>query len=253
MVKVFNKSLPLIEKFFFKINMIMAICQDKNKLQDFDAFIFALKTSKSKAKAQANKRINLIFKKELFLIRKYKFRLNLNKYKFEEKFLAKLKSLISKFYNKEIEFNIINLKSIVFNSDLFTQISTLKLKKKKSHVQNVMQFILNKAVLPTVNRVQEKARMVKNVDGKFLENKYKNIHLNFIMNQKNNYNIDDILNDLFINIKDKFSLSYPRGVKALYDIIFNSIKYKNMGGIRLEVRGRLTKRYRADRAVYKVR
>ena len=28
------------------------------------------------------------------------------------------------------------------------------------------------------------------------------------------------------------------------------IKYKNLGGIRLEVKGRLTKRYRADRSVY---
>jgi hypothetical protein len=31
--------------------------------------------------------------------------------------------------------------------------------------------------------------------------------------------------------------------------IFNSIHYKNIAGIRLEVKGRLTKRYRADRAI----
>ena len=35
------------------------------------------------------------------------------------------------------------------------------------------------------------------------------------------------------------------------NIIFNCIKYKNLGGIKLEVKGRLTKRYRADRSVYK--
>ena len=35
--------------------------------------------------------------------------------------------------------------------------------------------------------------------------------------------------------------------------IFNSIKYKNMGGIRLEVSGRLTRRYRADRSVHSLR
>lgn len=39
----------------------------------------------------------------------------------------------------------------------------------------------------------------------------------------------------------------------LYNIVFNSIKYKNMGGIRMEVKGRLTPRYRADRSVYKLR
>ena len=33
--------------------------------------------------------------------------------------------------------------------------------------------------------------------------------------------------------------------------IFNSIKYKNLGGIRLELKGRLTKRNRADRSQFK--
>jgi inosine/xanthosine triphosphate pyrophosphatase family protein len=39
----------------------------------------------------------------------------------------------------------------------------------------------------------------------------------------------------------------------MYDILFNSIKYKNMAGVRLEVKGRLSKRYRADRALFKVK
>src|SRR5690606_33585718 len=41
--------------------------------------------------------------------------------------------------------------------------------------------------------------------------------------------------------------------KRIKRSIFNSIKYKNMGGIRLEIKGRLTRRYRADRAVYKLK
>ena len=36
-------------------------------------------------------------------------------------------------------------------------------------------------------------------------------------------------------------------------LIFNSIKHKNMGGIRLEIKGRLTRRYTADRSVYKLK
>jgi hypothetical protein len=44
-----------IEKIFFKINMIFAILKDRNLLQDFYAYFSALKTSKSKAKEQANK------------------------------------------------------------------------------------------------------------------------------------------------------------------------------------------------------
>jgi hypothetical protein len=36
------------------------------------------------------------------------------------------------------------------------------------------------------------------------------------------------------------------------NIIFNTIKYKNLGGMKLEVKGRLTKRYRADRSIHKI-
>lgn len=145
-----------IEKIFFKINMIFAILKDRNLLQDFYAYFSALKTSKSKAKEQANKWIKLIFNKEFTLIRKYKFRLNLNKYKFEDKLLYGLNNIIRKLYNKQIEFNIVNLKNIVFNTDLFTEISTLKIKKRNARVVRIMNIMLNKANLPKVNRIQEK-------------------------------------------------------------------------------------------------
>jgi hypothetical protein len=76
-----------------------------------------------------------------------------------------------------------------------------------------------------------------------LENKYKNLNLNSI---KNN-NFDEWLN----NIYPFHNTNKSNG--ELYKIIFNSIHYKNMGGIRLEIKGRLTRRYRADRAKLKVR
>lgn len=238
--------------------------QSQNIREYFDEYYSAFKTNQSKAKAQANEIVKRIFKKELFWIRRYKLRLNLNKYKFEDKYLGRFSKFIGKLCNKEIEFNIINLKSIIFNTDLFTEVSTLKIKKKKSQVLRVMNIILNKAVLPRVNRIQEKGRIVKSVDPTLLQNTYKNIHLNSIMSD--NFNLDKLFNKIFTNIKDKLSstrarvaagccavLRQPAPKKILYDLIFNSIKYKNMGGIRMEVRGRLTKRYRADRAVYKLK
>ena len=36
------------------------------------------------------------------------------------------------------------------------------------------------------------------------------------------------------------------------DSILENVKYKNMAGARLRVKGRLTKRYRADRSVFKL-
>jgi len=52
--------------------------------------------------------------------------------------------------------------------------------------------------------------------------------------------------------KDKKKI-YSLRLNQLYYLVFNSIKYKNLGGIRMEVKGRLTPRYRADRSVYKLR
>lgn len=235
-----------IENIFFKFNMIFAILKNRNLLQDFYAYYSTLKISKIKAKEQANKWIKLIFKKELTLIRKYKFRLNLNKYKFEDKLLYGLSNIIRKLYNKEIEFNIVNLKNIVFNTDLFTEISTLKIKKRNAKVVRIMNIMLNKANLPYLNRIQETGRLDNNVSLKLVENKYKTLNIRNILGTK--FNLDKLLNKIFISINDKL---LPQ--RGLYDMVFNSIKYKNMAGIRMEVKGRLTKRYRADRSVYKLR
>jgi len=211
--------------------------------------------------------------KQLMFIRKYKLKLNLNKYKFEEIFLFKLSRLISKFYEdkdkfrstnlcRKIEFNIINLKSIVFNSDIFTQMLAIKLRNRKANVRRRMLFVLAKARLPEVNTIKERGRLTKSVDFNLLENKYKNLNISSIIGvNPNNKNLDEILKGLSINAGSNEQVCGGNAADVLningnssdiYDTIFNSIHYKNMGGIRLEVKGRLTKRRRADRAVFKV-
>ena len=186
--------------------------------------------------------IESLFIEELILLRRYKLRLSLNRYKFEEKFLYKLGKLISKLYNKKIEFNIINLKSIILNTDLFTQILATKVKERRGDIIRAMNIILNQAELPTVNRIKEKGVEIKSINSKLVENKYKDLSL------INKDNLDGILNNLYYNIDTDSNEN-----SKLHNLIFNAIKYKNMGGIRLEVKGRLTKRYRADRAIFKVR
>ncbi|MCD9437242.1 hypothetical protein LVA97_32900, partial [Klebsiella pneumoniae] len=61
------------------------------------------------------------------------------------------------------------------------------------------------------------------------KNKFRNLKL--ISNLKKN-NLDKFLN--IISNKNSNNISKD---------IYNSIKYKNLGGIRIEVKGRLTKRY----------
>lgn len=188
----------------------------------------------------------LIYKRSLFklllIFRRYKLKYALNKYKIEQKLLYVLANLIGKIYNKNIDFNIINLKSLVFNSDIFTKLLTLKLRNKKIHVIRNMDFILNKAKLPKINRIKEKSFILKNINWNLLENKYKNLNLSSMITN----NLDKWLNDYYTTYNNN-------NYTDLYNNVFNSIKYKNLNGIRLEVKGRLTKRYRADRAIFKIR
>jgi len=113
-----------------------------------------------------------------------------------------------------------------------------------------MKFILSKAILPKVNRIIEKTPEVKSVNLNLIENQYKNLHLTSVLtNNNNNFNL--LLQELYNNIISNNNLE--KDYNKMYNILFNSIQYKNMGGIRLEVKGRLTPRYRADRAVFKVK
>jgi len=196
-----------------------------------------------------NKSIKVLLYNNIKLLRKYKLRLSLNKYKFEEKLLYKLKNFIIKYYNKKVEFNIVNIKSVVFHSDFFTKIVTSKILSRKAHILSAMDTILNKVVLPKVNRIVEKSLEKKSLN--LLGNKFKYMNLSFILN---NQNLSELLNKLYYNIiSDYYNNNLNKDYIKIYEIIFNSINYKNMGGIRLEAKGRLTKRYRADRAVFKVR
>lgn len=197
---------------------------------------------------------------KLDLLRKYELNYYLNKLKFENIYLHKLSSILSKIFNKNIEFNIINLKSLAFNPEIFTQALTLKLRKPKSQVIRVMDSLLKVAKLPQVNRIQEKAIMVKSKDFSLLQNAYPNLSLVSILKDSKlinsgSYNslleaksYDTIAAQTSLNDSQKQHSKYYSNIS---NIIFNSIKYKNLGGVRLEVKGRLTRRNRADRSVFK--
>lgn len=182
------------------------------------------------------------------LLRKYNLLYSLNQFKFNKLILLpRLSYLLKKIIGKKIDYNIINLKSIAYNTDLFTRILALKVKKVKgSYVKKILS-VLNKAYIPKVNTIKErtKVHLWDNLD--IFLNKYKN--LNIISNIKNNYNITRLLKNNFEQEKDK-SASNDENI---YNIIYNSIKYKNMRGMQIEVKGRLTKRYRADRSIYSLK
>jgi hypothetical protein len=171
----------------------------------------------------------------LNILRKSYLNYSLNQGKFNKLlFLPYLSKILGEILRKKIQYNIINLKSITYNTDIFTDILTLKIMKKKRpiYARNAMK-IINRAPIPIVNTIIERTK-VKLKD--YFLNKYKDekilSHLGLCPNS-----LSGLLNT--IHNKDK----------NIHNTIYNDIKYKNLGGIRIEIRGRLTKRYRADRAV----
>ena len=105
--------------------------------------------------------LSLKIAKILTIIRRFRLKLNLNKYKFEEKFLSRLSQYIGKYYGKKVEFNIVNLKSIAYNGDIFTEILTSKIKKERANPVRTMNTLLSRVKLPKVNRVTERGRIEK--------------------------------------------------------------------------------------------
>lgn len=190
-----------------------------------------------------------------------KLLLNINKSKFEDEFLFKLKRIVGKIYNKEVEFNIVNLKTLYFNSDIFTEVIARKLKNRKNKLLRVLKSSLYLVKLPTVNSIKEKSEIVD----KFCLDHLKNMHVNSVINK---YNKDkDTLDQLLLDIlpsstfisgdKGKTPLiAYNENYINTYnplDIVFNSLKNKDMAGVRLEAKGRLSRRFTASRSLFKVK
>jgi hypothetical protein len=84
----------------------------------------------------------------------YKQLLYINKAKFENSYLQGLKDLITKIFNKNIEFNIINLKYFYYNSDIFSQPLVLKLRKQRKLLKYLKALIseakLNKTIIKKI-------------------------------------------------------------------------------------------------------
>jgi hypothetical protein len=179
---------------------------------------------------------------------------SLNQYKFNKLILLpKLSNVLHKILGKKLEYNIINLKSIAYNTNIFTEVLALKIKKIKAGALGVMLSGLNKVHLPEINSIQERSKIDNHDNLDVFKNKYKDLK---VLSNINKSGTTDLLNKVFIvnNHKNKITSRKVKGTtNNIHNSIYNSIHYKNMAGVRLEVKGRLTKRYRADRSVFSLK
>ena len=179
----------------------------------------------------------------------------MNKYKFENKFLSKLNPLIARFYNKEVEFNIVNLKTLYLNSDIFTEAISLKLKNRNNRLLQVLRSSLSMVKLPKVNRIREQYSKI-NIKELWL-NKVNNLNINLLDSK---HSTKDTLNNLLLDLFNDYSYinkendeNTANKSNLLLNFIINSLKHKNMAGARLEAKGRLTRRFTASRSVFKIK
>lgn len=138
----------------------------------------------------------------------------INESKYTYVFLQYLKEHLYKLYNKQIEFNLINLRRFYLNSDILSESITKKITKNR------------RKTLHYLNKLKNKVKVERNIS--FLHK--------YIINNK---------------LEDKNNLT--KSTNQLIKTVINNLKYKDITGFRLEAKGRLTKRYTASRSLYKIK
>jgi hypothetical protein len=159
----------------------------------------------------------------------YKQLMYINKLKFSNIYLQGITNLIKKIYKKDVEFNLVNLKSFFVNSDILIQPLKYKLRKKRKLMRYLKRLIRKIKVQPVKLTDQPKY---------FFDNK----KLLFV-------NKGDAMSKVF----DGFLLKNKVNSINLKRTIINNIKYKKLTGVRISAAGRLTRRYTASRAQYRIK
>jgi hypothetical protein len=186
---------------------------------------------------------NRKYLKNLYRLR---YLLKFNSVKFEKPFITKLVDIVERIYGKKVEFNIVNLNKVYFNSDIFTQAIITKLRKRKNRINRMLRRSLNKVKVIKINK-----NLRNTIDALYIRN--------YLVNDIRNAYINDMFNNL--NVKkdslNKLLLNYfPSADKlkenSLKYYIFKYLKHSKLAGIRLEAKGRITKRFKASRSLFKL-
>jgi len=173
--------------------------------------------------------------------------------------VSRLKYMVNNLYDKEVEFNIVQLKKMHLSSDIYTQIVAAKLKNRKNKLYRVLKWSLRKINLPNVSRQWEKYSKFNKEE--YLPNKIRNTYINSMFNNKSSKidSLNNLLLDLFPTITNKVREIKDRVLKSKLSpslekyIVNNIIKHKKLAGIRVEAKGRLTRRFTAQRSIFKMR
>jgi hypothetical protein len=180
--------------------------------------------------------------------------LSVNNNKFKNWFINGLKRIISVIYNKKVEFNLVNLKYLHLNSDIFSESIAVKLRNRENRLLRVLKKALKLVKLPSLNKLSFYDKKNHNNSALAL-NKYETLNLNsYISRFKHKDILHVLLYKIFPRYMDKIeSPIYSQRKNTLQENILNSTKHKNIYGVRLEAHGRLSRRLTASRSVFKLK
>lgn len=193
--------------------------------------------------------------------------ISFNESKFEKRYLLPLTSLVERVYKKKVEFNLVNLKYLYLNSYIFSETLVTKLRNRKNRLLRVLKTSLLMFKLPSVDRsalyeeIYNRKRKLQNLK---VDNATDNL-ISLKSNIKSQFS--DLLERSMLNtdpedyipkLKDfklqrSQNLIYCNYPLFILNTILKSIRNKSVSGIRLEVAGRLTRRNKAARSLFKLR
>lgn len=185
-----------------KVAIILRNLSENNKIVKYKAVNeYVNKFYKKLIKKSLRRLIIYIYYRQLIYI---------NKSKFNYTYLQFIKDKLQVLFNKNIEFNFINLKYFYLNSNIMSESILLKIRKNRRKLMRQMIKLKNKIKI-----------------------KRKKIFLGKLIKKEK------------LNSKKYFNKN------LLHKFIINNLKYKDVTGFRLEVKGRLNKRFKASRSMYK--
>ena len=201
------------------------------------------------------RKVKIGYRDAHLLLPLYLFRFNQAKFKMY--LMEKLTNLVKNLYNKEVVFNIVNLKKMHLSSDIYTQAVALKLKNRDNKLYRVLKSSLRKIKIPNFSKINEN----KNKPNKdeYIDNKIRNSLINSMFTKEN---VKDPLNNLLLNFFPSAENLHKSVVKkgsvkncsiSLKDYVLMYLKHIKVRGIRVEAKGRLTRRFTASRSVFKMK
>lgn len=176
----------------------------------------------------------------------YKRIVYFNRSKFEKTRLFGLTNILKKVYNKHVEFNLVNLKYLHLNSDIFSESIAIKLKNRKNRLLKVLKASMRMIKYRPLNKLtilDDTSKAKKTWFLKKVQNLKVNSFLSYVGQNK------DALDKLLQKIFPYYTNDKPFNF-LLYTVL-NSIKNKSINGVRVEAAGRLSKRFTAAKSVFK--